>query len=38
MRIWTEDMKVENTPTFYINGKLVPDIYSIDDIKCNLLD
>lgn len=38
MRIWTEGMKVENTPTFYINGKLVPDIYSIDDIKCNLLD
>ncbi len=33
MRKWCEDMKIRVTPTLFINGKELPDHYSIKDLK-----
>ncbi|RPE11981.1 hypothetical protein EGT74_00020 [Chitinophaga lutea] len=37
MEKWCEDAKISHTPTFYINGKKLPDRYSIEDLKTILL-
>lgn len=33
MRKWCDDMKIRATPTLFINGKELPDQYSIKDLK-----
>ncbi len=33
MRNWCEAMKIRATPTLYINGKELPEIYSPIDLK-----
>lgn len=33
MRNWCNDMKIRATPTFFINGRELPDGYSIKDLK-----
>lgn len=33
MAKWCEEMKVAGTPTFYINGYKLPEIYTVQDLK-----
>ena len=33
MRRWCEDMNISFTPTFFINGQQLPEIYSVEDLK-----
>ncbi|WP_126248403.1 vitamin K epoxide reductase family protein [Chitinophaga rhizosphaerae] len=33
MREWCNNMKIDATPTFFVNGYKLPDIYSVNDLK-----
>lgn len=33
MREWCENMKIRATPTFFLNGRRLPDQYNIQDLK-----
>lgn len=33
MGAWCKEAEVIGTPTFYINGKRLPETYSVDELK-----
>lgn len=33
MREWCNNMKIDFTPTFFVNGYKLPDIYTVNDLK-----
>ncbi|MBC7652669.1 MAG: thioredoxin domain-containing protein [Deinococcales bacterium] len=33
MKVWCENINIQYTPTFFINGYQLPEIYSIGDVK-----
>lgn len=35
---WCEEMKISYTPTIFINGYEIPEVYNIDDLKYFLLE
>jgi protein-disulfide isomerase len=38
MENWSKEMKVEATPTIFINGYQLPDAYNIEDLEYFLLE
>ena len=33
MKQWCDDAEITGTPTIFINGRRLPDTYSIDELK-----
>ncbi|NJO25306.1 MAG: thioredoxin domain-containing protein [Bacteroidia bacterium] len=33
MKAWCDEVKIEFTPTFFVNGFQLPDLYKIEDVK-----
>jgi len=38
MRGWCNNMDIRFTPTFFVNGRQLPDVYTLEDLKYFLKD